>query len=221
MKYLAFIPYVNREDFLKKAINSLKFKIGTDLVLIDNSNEGEHLNPKNYKGIEIIVPPVPLNFSQTMNLIQKIALERGLDWYIFMHNDAKATKTRVNALFDKIEEAFKIEKKWLVIFTFYDCLCAYNTKNAEKVGKWDTNFVQYFADNDYFRRVRLKNYKTLESGNVGMTHVASTTVRNDYARWLANQTMYAGYRNLYNAKWGGLPGFEKYKVPYDKPQLEV
>jgi len=218
MKYLAFIPYVNREDLLRKAIETLEFKVGKNLVLIDNSDNHD-LQKEYYAKYKVITPTVPLYFTQTMNLMQKIAFEKKLKFFIFMHNDAQGTKARVNALFTEVEKAFKEKKKWGIMFTFYDCLCAYNVKAVKDIGPWDVNFTQYFADNDYFRRMRLKGYETLESGNQGMSHIASTTMKNNFNRFLGGNALYGGYRHLYFMKWGGYEGQETYTKPYDKLDL--
>jgi hypothetical protein len=38
----------------------------------------------------IYEPPIPLNFCQIMNLLQKMGMQQGCDVVMFMHNDAEA-----------------------------------------------------------------------------------------------------------------------------------
>jgi len=222
--YKFFIPYVNRPDFLDRAINCVIPTAKNNLVVIDNSDKQDLSTSKyaNWDGkyhIEVIKPTYPLLFSQTMNLMQKIAIDHDLDFFIFMHNDAVAPQERIDALYAKIEEAFNSISDWAVIFTLYDLLCAYRTSAIEDVGKWDVAFPQYFADNDYFRRVRLKGYKCLESGREGMGHDASSTIRNDPARFWANQKSFDLYKKLYSEKWGGESDHETFEKPYNKLDL--
>ena len=219
--YRVFIPHVNRPDFTHRAIECLLPVVKDRIVVIDNSdNQDFHYNTKGWSYyVEIIKPTYPLSFSQTMNLMQKIAIEQDLIFFLFMHNDATATKERINALFEKVEEGFEKEPAWAVVFTLYDILCAYRTSAIEDIGKWDVNFPQYFADNDYFRRVRLKGYKCLEAGGDGITHDASSTMRNDPKRYWANENSFPLYRELYKKKWGGYSEEETYEKPYNKLDL--
>lgn len=223
--YKLFIPYVNRPDFLDRAIKCVIPTVKNNLIVIDNSDKQDLPIAKyekwdnNLYFIKVIKPTYPLTFSQTMNLMQNIAIKDDLVFFMFMHNDAVAPQERIDALFAKVEEAFDKEPDWGVVFTLYDLLCAYRTSAIEKIGKWDVTFPQYFADNDYFRRVRLKGYKCLESGGDGMGHDASSTIRNDPARWWANEKNFNYYKEMYSKKWGGYPDHETFKKPYDKLDL--
>lgn len=226
-EYKFFIPYVNRQDFLDRAIKCVIPTVKNNLIVIDNSDD-QNLHPGKYGNweqdgeiyfIEVIKPTYPLLFSQTMNLMQNIAIQKDLAFFIFMHNDAVAPQERIDKLFKMVDESFKKEPAWAVIFTLYDLLCAYRTSAIEDIGKWDVTFPQYFADNDYFRRVKLKGYKCLESGGEGMGHDTSATVRNDPARWWANEKSFMLYKELYKSKWGGYQDEEIYDCPYNKLPL--
>lgn len=226
--YKVFIPHVNRPDFTHRAIESLMPTVRNKIVVIDNSDNqdfggvisGTHYTAKGWSNtIEVIKPTYPLLFSQTMNLMQKIAIHDDLAFFIFMHNDAVATQERIDKLFEMVEQGFTSIPDWAVVFTLYDLMCAYRTSAIEDIGKWDVTFPQYFADNDYFRRVRLKGYQCLESGGEGMEHEVSATVRNDLARWWANEHGFSLYKELYKKKWGGYSDEETFDKPYDKLPL--
>lgn len=219
-EYKLFIPYVNREDFLDNAIKSVLPTARGKITVIDNSDT-QQLSPVKYKNweVEVLKPTYPLLFSQTMNLMQNIAIKEDLTFFIFMHNDAVATQERITKLLEKVEEGFASIPNWGVVFTLYDLMCAYRTSAIEDIGPWDRSFPQYFADNDYFRRVRLKGYLCLESGGEGMEHEVSATVRNDPARWWANEKSFLLYRELYKSKWGGFPDEETYDKPYNQLPL--
>lgn len=81
MKYVLGIPYVNRPDLLRLAVNSVQ-KLWPDAFIIDNSEYGEiHSNIKEWPVAVIrIVGVAPLSFSQSMNLVGHMALKRNCDW---------------------------------------------------------------------------------------------------------------------------------------------
>lgn len=80
-----FIPVVNRIDLLRKAVDSVPRRATTAPVVIDNTG-GELLDVN----CEKIIPSVPLTASQTLNLMQAIAIDRKVPFYFFMHNDTEA-----------------------------------------------------------------------------------------------------------------------------------
>jgi GT2 family glycosyltransferase len=100
---------------------------------------------------------------------------------------------------------------------------AINRYCIERVGYFDEAFYPaYFEDNDYHHRMKLENLNaTCNYGNY-FFHFGSRTRQSDAkftdyikGRYLKNQAYYL-------KKWGGLPGFEKYKTPFNgKPPDSV
>ena len=82
-----FIPYVNRLDLLQKAIASVPRRLTTEPLVINNSD-----SPLTVP-CHIVIPPVPLTFAQTQNFMLKIAIDRHVPFYLFMHSDAEAGPT--------------------------------------------------------------------------------------------------------------------------------
>ncbi len=215
MKYVTVIPCVNRIDLLREAIDSIKSFWGT-LVLIDNTGNKE-LTTQNFgKDFPIVEPIVPLTFSQTMNAVMRIAFEKACDFYITMHNDALADGGTPEQLLALIQQLFEIKRNWGVVFTHYDALCAFNTEAVRTVGQWDTILPQYFADNDYYRRVRMKGYETVDSGlTVFHQNEGSNTIKADLLLRISNSITFNLYKQYYAWKWGGEPGREQYTVPFN------
>ena len=70
-----FIPYVNRPDLLRRAVESVPRKLSYSPIIINNSGQRLPVEVDRYDHME---PPVPLTFSQTQNWMLKIASQRAV-----------------------------------------------------------------------------------------------------------------------------------------------
>ena len=87
----------------------------------------------------------------------------------------------------------------------------------DEIGLWDEEFFPaYFEDNDYAYRMGMKGYKYVTVPTGSYVHHTSST-KNSYSgdevnwgheRFRTNQARYI-------KKWGGLPGDEKFTVPFN------
>jgi hypothetical protein len=168
MKYIVGIPYRNRIDLLKDAINSIKC-YWDNLVLIDNSGCQELSTQGFEKDFLIIEPIVPLTFTQSQNAFIRIANEKACDFYMYMHNDAVAENGTPEKMLDFIQQLFETKRNWGAVFTDAvagfqpDLLAAYNMEAVNNVGQYDTVFPDYFTDCDYYRRMIIKGYELINS----------------------------------------------------------
>ena len=215
MKYLAGIPYVDRIDLLRLALDSIK-AYWCDTVIIDNSDRHDLREQTFSQRLSVLEPIVPLTFSQSMNALQRLALEKRCDVLIVMHNDGEAEPGTPEKLLLVVENAIKQGRRWGVAFTNYDVLAAFHMPAVQKVGAWDTNLPQYFSDNDYYRRMRLTGYETLET-YLGVRHNASSTIKSDPQRLFVNSITFPLFAEYYRKKWGGDPRRETYETPFNKP----
>jgi hypothetical protein len=202
-----FIPFVNRQDLLEKAVGSVPFSAKWMVEIINNSGAPVPPCP-----VSVVRPSVPLTASQTLNYMQMVAKSYSkVPFYLFLHNDAEPEPGTVEGLY---EMALNAEGKWSVIFTHYDTLAAFNVEAFDAVGGWDTNLPQYFTDNDMYRRLRLAGYPTLES-NLAVKHVGSQTILSDPLRQMVNNITFPVYAQYYERKWGGSPGNETFMKPWN------
>ena len=212
MRYILGIPFLNRPDLLRVAIQSVK-PLWPHTLIIDNSDTG--LDTAMWP-VPVVRPPVPLMISQTMNLLQRLAAERSCEVVLFMHNDAEAAVGTPERLLAIIEEAITSKQRWGVVFTHYDILAAYSMEMARVVGQWDTTLPAYFADDDYYRRVRLAGYEFINTGLQVIHHNnGSSTLKSDPRLMFLNNVTFPLYERYYTAKWGGLPGSETYDWPFN------
>ncbi len=151
-----------------------------------------------------------------MNLLQRLAVERNCPAWFFMHSDAQASDAIVDQLIREVRKALKRRSPWGAIFTYYDTFCAFNTAALADVGQWDVNLPQYFADNDYYLRLKLSGYRIMDLQLRVIHHEGgSCTLNNDPRRLLLNKVTFPLYQQYYEAKWGGPPGEEVFKRPFD------
>lgn len=195
-----FIPYVNRPDLLNKAIESVPDSVALFVIINNSGTTCRHAT---------FDPPVPLTFAQTQNWMLKLAREE--TFYLFMHSDASCEPWVIEKLIAMAEAQ---TEKWGVIFTAYDALAAYNTEAFNAVGGWDANLQWYGSECDMYYRLRLAGYPTLES-KLPVHHEISATIKADLGiqRAVNAGAMFRQY--YYQLKWGGLPGEEKFTIPFN------
>lgn len=206
-----FVPFVNRPDLLKKAVDSVPLDDRWQVEVINNSCQP--LPDDICAGV--CNPCVPLTASQSFNWMQKLAKDWPTPFYIFMHNDGEAGEGTIAGLYQMALDKEARGDKWAVIYTLYDVVAVFNTAAFDAVGPWDQNLPQYFTDNDmYHQRLRLAGYERCES-NLPVIHHGSQTINSDPVKKFYNDISFPIYRNYYIAKWGGEPGHEKFSKPWN------
>ena len=207
-----FIFAVNREDLLRKAVESAE-DLWDILTVIDNSKDG--LSLRFARGGGVLRPPVPLTASQSINLSITSTRREGRSICIWMHNDAEAHPGSCKSLLEYAMQLNEEGRKWGVIFTNYDALSATNMRMIDEVGLWDTNLPSYFSDNDFYRRVELAGYEKINT-NIAVDHVGSQTINSDEEWKFMNSMTFPIYGAYYERKWGGSPGRETFTRPFNR-----
>jgi hypothetical protein len=207
--YAAYVPVLNRLDLLQ-AVVAAASPLWSDFTIIDNTPQGVVAKPD---AIKVFRSPIPYLFTQSMNWMLEDALFRDRNFCIFMHSDAVIPDGACEKLLDLAREVDGEGRRWGVIFTHYDVLCAINPKAYESIGGYDTNFSQYFSDNDYFRRMELGGWEKIDSG-IEVGHVGSQTINSDPYLRHVNGVTFPLYQEYYRQKWGGSPGHEIFIHPF-------
>ncbi len=86
------------------------------------------------------------------------------------------------------------------------------------VGEYDEAlWPAYFEDNDYHYRMRLKGLDYVVPVGGAVTHARSSTLRGlpDVHRQTVARCFEAN-RAYYLRKWGGLPGEERFRIPFNQ-----
>jgi len=217
----AYIPYINRPDLLKRAVDSVP-ELWHNLTVVDNSDYG--VDTELPDSVEVFVPPVPLSFSQSQNFFFRDAKwNRNCRFIVWLHNDCEIPQGAAQQLIERVRDYYAEGRKWGVCFTYYDILSAVNLDMIDEVGGYDTNIFSYKSDQDMYRRVQLAGWELvnteIEVEAIKAGHVGSQTIRSDERLNLINgvtQTMAAFY---YESKWLGDAGYEKTDIPFARPDL--
>ena len=209
--YRAFIALVNREDLLRRAVES-SYDVLPELTVIDNSPHGITFDP----GCKVFRAPMPIQFSHSMNYAMLETRRQGAHICLWMHCDAWAPEGAYLKLIEAIHGYEAEGRKWGVVFTNYDALVAINTALIDDVGLWDNNIPWYFSDNDFYRRVRLGGYETIDTG-IEVHHDYSQTLKSDPEVSFLNSILFPMYQQFYRAKWGWVDGKETFDRPFNRP----
>jgi hypothetical protein len=207
----AYIPYVNRPDLLYRAVMSIK-ELWPCLVVIDQSANG--LAPAELASLGGIAgvfraPHRGMSFTQMMNWAQAEAFERQAAFLVFMHNDAECHDGVAREVIDFARR----QPRAGVVFTHYDAFAVFRTEALRSTGPWDETFRWYVSDLDYYRRLRLSGWETLDFGGTKVTHDTSQTLDADAT--LAGEVAFQWHHAHYCHKWGGPQGQERFVVPYN------
>jgi hypothetical protein len=211
--YLAYIPYVNRSDLLDQAVASIS-DLWPSLVVIDQSELG--LNAAEHPWIASIAgvfrsPRGTMSFSQMMNWAQAEAFARGIQYLVFMHNDAECQP----GVALKVLDYARAHPRTGVVFTCYDAFAVLNVNAVRDIGPWDESFRWYFSDNDYYRRVLLHGWESGKFGRRGVVHHGSQTLRSAPEIRAEVAASFRWHKDHYAHKWGGPPRRERYSIPYN------
>lgn len=220
--FVAFCPYVNRPDLLLRVLASCR-DASLSLTIINNSGSDIFHSPDGGteppEGVAVFDPPVPLSFTQSMNLEFKLAKESGAKYCLHMHSDALIPPDVFGKLVDYARRMDSEGRKFGVLYTFYDILACYNVEAALEIGGYDTHFDSYYSDNDMWCRFRRAGYECHDTHIEGVTHEGSATINSDPKLRLIHSITFPFANMYYVAKWGGQPDHETFKTPFNRPDL--
>lgn len=209
MKYKLHIPFVNRADLLRDAVESVR-AIGNIHVWSDGVKSPPILDVTHHE-----LPPIP--FTGVMNFLVRESWND--DVMFFMHNDGFAKRGVAQQLLEFTEQAVARDERFGAIFTHYDVLCVFNMKAVRDIGYWDTMFFQYTSDVDYYYRLRVAGWHELQTLGEGVEHRNDASNTNKADPIFNHRTQFRarnGFDYLYYAfKWGGETGKETFRRPFE------
>jgi len=210
---LVYMPYVNNFPLLDRAVQSLR-PVWSSLIVIDQSKDG--LNAPWIRELSGIyrVAFRSISFTQMMNWARAEAFARGVRLLAFVHSDAECVADDVAPSIIACARR-NLTNQVGVTFTNYDAFAVFNVDALRDIGPWDESFRWYFADNDYYHRMRLTGWRTAEFGGKQVRHTPSQTLNSDARIRTEVQASWEWSTRHYIHKWGGPPGGERFPKPYD------
>lgn len=210
-----------------------QFKMAVDLIYSAKSE---------FHDIEtFVVPNYRLNWtlSHAWNSGAEDAFMKGCDYVLICNDDIMLAKDCIDNLVDFMEgheecvvasahnmrDRIQSEEILTTDFDFDphfyegpDFACFMISRDAfVDVGHFDSVFTPaYFEDNDYHRRVLLADRKAYNVLAAKFYHYGSQT-QNSKHKGIVTSDMFVANRQRYADKWGGIPGSETYKTPYNDP----
>ena len=236
-------PLLNCLKFTEAAFASLKSYHNLKVVFIDNgSTDGTMKWLKalaGTQGIGVMFNQQNLGAARSWNVGISACYEQlECDLVLVANNDVLFHINTVDVLAGRIQQ---LKAGILTPFNISGLLAkpenifSYSAEHAEKVepapdfscfmiskkcfysvGPFDERFYPaYFEDNDYHYRMKLSGFKALKTRQAVYYHYGSRTKQSSEDVRANCDAGYLQNRDYYKRKWGGLPGKEKFKKPFD------
>lgn len=150
--------------------------------------------------------------------------QQGADVCVLLNDDIKASEADLSLL---CRAAVNNREYGVIEVEGYDTamkrdqfmnfgFCAINPIAFDRVGYFDQNFFPiYFEDTDYSRRCGLAGVHYLSAGKSGVVHLGSSTIKHDLDLARQNDVTFQKNRDYYCDKWGGEPGSEVWRLPFN------
>jgi hypothetical protein len=215
------IPTICCGDLLEESIPPLLLQLGErdDIFILDNgAQELERRLPQGK--IHIIEPKHNLGVAGSWNrFLKEIFFNQRpygpkYDWILMLNDDIGLGAQQLNEI-KSVLKTDTFSDKWLVYGPYYWSVFAINRACVENVGFFDENFYPaYFEDNDYHYRLKLIDpSRFAEAGTAFSPNVKRNSAT--LAR-LPKINRFSENQKYYHKKWGGGPGHERYRNPFDQ-----
>lgn len=205
--YAIGIPTLNRADLLNQALdNYAKDFPNTFIIIVDNGDQKIYAHPN----MILIRPEKNIGVAASWNELAKMAFTIKIPNIVLLNDDVISGKKEK----DIADFIAANADKDLITTTGDWCIFILPEKTFLKVGDFDeTFFPAYYEDNDYAYRMKLLDMNiTHDSYLSPFIFRKSMTIQKN---WDLNKD-YDKNKNYYIEKWGGEPGKEIFKTPFDK-----
>ncbi len=202
------IPTINRWDLLANAIEKYIFDFqSTRIFIVDNGCQGIS---KNIHNVSVLEPREALSVAKSWNKLCEHIFYIGCSYALILNDDIElgGRESDIMQLITSNEEADFIvnTQNWssfiLPATTFY-----------QKVGPFDPEFKgAYYEDNDYSYRLDMAGAVRVQSP------VLDPKVFRESMSAAKDKSLLSYYQHnqdYFIKKWGGLPGQEKYRTPFN------
>lgn len=204
------IPTVNRYDLLKEALVYYEKQYSDiQIYIVDNGDQGM---PEG-RNIHISRPANNIGVAASWNRLCASIFNNHTHAMI-LNDDIVMGRNQgdIQRFIDGLkDEAFALSENLWSIFLL-------SQKTYTFVGQFDEKFYPaYYEDNDYDYRMNLLNVSRSTSKYLNPAVYRNSMTLSRDKNILG--TRFIDNRNYYINKWGGLPGEEKYTVPFNSFQV--
>jgi len=217
MKFSICVPTLARYDLLHKLLLSVMFSTRKPdhILIVDNGKKFEDTFIKTLDiPYVVFVPSFNLGVAASWNVLAQYS--RSLDATpIICNDDIMFKENTLEVLTDAYTDRLILGLSGIQIFSCY--MMPLNIYN--EVGQFDETIsprYAYFEDNDYHWRMRLLGYDIDQVKGAEGIHIGSATVNSMPSNFIQeHHVKFDLARANYIRKWGGQPGEEKYRTPYN------
>lgn len=220
-------------------------------VILINNGSTNFISQNDDKAYSFFDSIVQFNENKGAQFVWNLGINEGFrqkfDYTLTLNNDVLLHKASINKLVERFEkggvgmvtcmnmrgQVKKPEDIYLLKTEDYektdesespDFSAFMSDKKAwETVGEFDTGFYPaYFEDNDYHYRMKLLGIKAINFPQALYYHYGSRTLNEVLEkRPGVPSLLFIKNQQYYTLKWGGLPGQEKYKHPFNNIRNSV
>lgn len=214
------IPTINRADLLLTSLLTLAEQVNdfNKILIIDNGHQRFRI-PEELSGkIGIMECPSNLGVSASWNVgITSLFEDESLTHVLVLNDDISLGTTQLKEILEVLDAN---PDKWMLVGPYYWSVYAISRDGAKAMelepGKYfDEQFYPaYFEDNDFHWRMRLID----ESRYLGGISAFSPEKFINSGSLAKDPTLNKTFdqnRRYYISKWGGAPGRERYRTPFN------
>lgn len=243
-KLAIIIPLLNCLEYTRKMLLTIQTFHKFKLILINNGSTdgtGAYIRKCGENSDTFAI-----NFNEnrgvsaSWNLGIKMAIEKWDSKYFFIpNNDVLLHPKTIDTLIEKIQEkdvlmatatdisgkisrALDIEalpapsEDLKTEAPDFSCFLI-KRETIKSIGYFDEAFYPaYFEDNDYHYRIKLSGGYAYRYSRAIYFHYGSRTIKADEKVKFRSNLGYSNNRDYYIRKWGGAPGKELFKTPFNK-----
>lgn len=203
------IPTLNRLDLLVQAIRVYAVQFPFTMIYVVDNGQQNIKDVINYPNLVIFEQKENLGVAQSWNVLCKAIFEHN-EYALILNDDIILDGNDV-----KYQKIIKDRQKPVYFDVCPLSWCAFiiSKQCYQEVGRFDKAFFPaYFEDNDYAYRMKLLGKGIYHNMDImPQVYRQSQTMEKDKTV----RTNYKKNQDLYKRKWGGLPNFETYKIPFN------
>ena len=215
------VPTLNRYDLLKESLATLLPQSDDfeHLLIVDNGNQKINVDSKK---TSIIINDSNKGVAGSWNqIINELVDKHDVTHVLMLNDDIVLHEVQIKTIKEQIE---KYKDKLLLIGDLgwsswvLDIKCLETMEYEPKKYFDEKFFPAYFEDNDFHYRLKLAGI----DHSIAL-HELGPKVRRASMTIAKNRKITTGSNNggYYSQKWGGLPGHEKFKTPFNQTTVSA
>lgn len=215
------IPFLNRPDLLDEALATMGAE--SYIYVVNNNSVDQEINEQfqalvEKYNLDTYSARFNLGVAASWNRIVMRAVSMGFEYIYVGSNDILMH----DGVLDQFVAMDKEDGACIWLLNHFNFFCLHK-RFISRVGWFDENFYPaYYEDNDFIYRCKIAGLdvgRAPEEMKKKVEHKGSQTIHSDPVYGAGNNKTFSSWNAThYRMKWGGMPGHETYKFPYDNAE---